>query len=150
MHQRQHVLDLVAAHLALLEPVAGGDGGLGATPRRAPARESLGFKIPPHARIRRRFHTGGGKPHAQVVVVQLGGPARVLAVLRGQCLHGLGRQTRETADVATELIAQRLHRIGGASGGVKPALKGRDAEADLKTRVWMLPRLRRQGGKRSA
>ena len=31
-------------------------------------------------------------------------------------------EERKAADVATDLIAQRLHRIGGALGGVKPAL----------------------------
>jgi hypothetical protein len=41
-----------------------------------------------------------GEHHAHVVVVQRGGPAGVLAVLRGQRLHRLGRQTREATDVA--------------------------------------------------
>src|SRR5210317_690824 len=99
------MLDLVAAHLTLLEPVACGDGPLGATPRCAAAHESLGFQIAPDTRIRRTLHPRGVERHPQVVVVELSRPARVLAILRGQGLHGFGRQARETADVATDLIA---------------------------------------------
>jgi hypothetical protein len=135
----QHVLDLVAAHLALLEPIAGGNRRLRVTPRRAAAHVSLGFQMPAHARIRGARHARGAKRHAQVVVVKLGAPARVFVVLRAQRLHGLGREAREAADVATHLIAQRLHRIGGVLGGVEPALECRDPEADIEPRERMTP-----------
>src|SRR5208283_1998401 len=53
MEQLQDMLDLVAAHLALLEPIAGGDRAVGGALRRPPTQQSLGFQIPPYARIRR-------------------------------------------------------------------------------------------------
>ena len=41
VQELQDVFDLVAAHLALLEPVAGGDGAVGAALRRPPAHQPL-------------------------------------------------------------------------------------------------------------
>ena len=114
--------------------------------RRSPAQQSLGFEVSPHARIRRTLAVPAAPSVTRKLsCMQLGGPARVLAVLRGQCLHGLGRQTREATDVATHLIAQRPHRIGGPFGGVIPAFDRREAEADLKPGERMTPGL---GGQR--
>jgi hypothetical protein len=69
MHELQHVLDLIAAHLALLEPVAGVKCCLGVAPRDASAHEPLGFQIPAYTRIRGALHARSAKRHAQVVVV---------------------------------------------------------------------------------
>src|SRR5450631_84370 len=105
MDELQYVLDFVAAHFALFEPIAGGQGAVARPAQRALTQQSLRSQIPAYARIRRALHAGGGERHAQVVVVQLRGPTRVLAVWRGQRLHGLGRQTREATDVTAYLIA---------------------------------------------
>jgi len=64
-------------------------------------------------------------------MMQLGIPARVRRVLRGERLHRLGREAREAADIAAYLIAQHRHRIGGPSGSVVPTLDRGGPEADL-------------------
>ena len=90
MHELQHVLDFVAAHFALLEPITGGQGAFARPAKRALAQEPLRFEVSAHARIGRTLRPDGGERHAQIVVVQLGGPARMRAVLRGQRVHRLG------------------------------------------------------------
>src|SRR6202046_2858983 len=146
MHELKNMLDFVAADLALFESITGGQGALAHPAQWALTQQPVRFQISAHARIGRTLRAGGSEHHAQVVVVQLGGPARMLAVLRGQRLHRLARQTRKATDVAADLIAQRLRRITGSFGGVVPRLERRAAEADLKPRERMTPGL---GGQRA-
>jgi hypothetical protein len=73
MDELQNMLDFVAAHFALFEPIAGGQGALARSTLRALTQQSVRFQISAHARIRRTFHAGGGEGHPQIVVVQLGG-----------------------------------------------------------------------------
>src|SRR5271163_1217792 len=128
VEQLQDVLDLVAAHFALLEPIARGDGAVTAALGRPPAHQSLRLEVASYARVRRTRQARGAQRDPQVVVVQLRSPAWVIAVLRGQCRNRLGRQTREPTDVATYLITQRTHRIGGSFCRIQPALDRRDAK----------------------
>ena len=106
MQELQDMRDFVAADLALLEPLAGGQGAVAHPAQRALTQPPLCFQIPPHARIGRTRRAGGRKGHAQIVVVQLRSPARMLGVLHGERLHRVRRQTREAADVATHLVTR--------------------------------------------
>ena len=78
VQQLQDVFDFVAAYLALLEPIAGGNGPVAAALRRPPAQQPLRFEVASDARVRRAPDAGGGERNPQVVVVQLRGPARVI------------------------------------------------------------------------
>src|ERR1700722_9422764 len=145
MHELKNMLDFVAADLALFESITGGQGALAHPAQWALTQQPVRFQISAHARIGRTLRAGGSEHHAQVVVVQLGGPARMLSVLRGQNLYRLSRQTREATDVAAYLVAQRVHRIAGLLRGVIPPFECRAAEADLDPRERMTPCL---GGQR--
>src|ERR1700692_4466131 len=137
----QYVFDFVAAYFTLFQPIASSDGAITAALRRTPAQQPLGFEVSSHARVRGALQAGGGERDAQVVVVQLRRPSRVLAVLRGQRLNGLARQTREPTDVMSYLIAQSVHRVVGLLGRVIPPLQGRAAKTDLEPRERMTPSL---------
>src|ERR1700722_15502574 len=141
MQELQYVFDFVAAYFTLFQPIASGDGAITAALRRTPAQQPVGFEVSSHARVRGAPQAGGGEGDAQVVVVQLRGPSRMLTVLRGQRLNGLARQTREPTDVMSYLIAQRVHRIVGLFGRVIPPLQRRAAEAYLEPRERMTPSL---------
>ena len=65
----------------------------------------------------------------------------MFSVVPGECLHRLGRQTREATDVLSYLIAQRMHWICGPFRGVIPAFQRRAAEAELQARERMAPAL---------
>jgi hypothetical protein len=148
VEQLQDVFDFVAAHLALFKPVARGNGAITAALGRPLAPKSLRFEIASYARVRRTHEARGAQRDPQVVVVQLRGPPRVIAVLRGQCRDRLGRQTREPPDVAPHLITQRPHGVSGLLGRVQPALDRRDAKAHVEPGERMSPGLSRQHGQR--
>ena len=143
MQQLQDVFDFVAAYFTLLESIAGGDGSVTAALRRTPAHQSLRIEGASDAGVRRTREARGVQRYPQIVVVQLRGPARVMAVLRGQRRHRLDRQTGEPTDVAPHFITQRSHRVDGSFRGVQPALDSRDAEAHIEPGEAMSPRLGR-------
>jgi hypothetical protein len=97
--QRGDVLDLEAAHFQLLQPVARGHGALGGPPGPGLTVHALSAQVAPQRRVRRHRRAGVLRLacHAQVVQVQLRRPARMLAVLDGQCRDGHGVQAGEAA-----------------------------------------------------
>jgi hypothetical protein len=121
------VLHLEAAHLALLEAIARGDGAVAAAPWRAATLHAAGAEEAAHGRI--RGQRVAGQYDLEVVVVQLHGPARVLAVLRQQRRFGL-RDKLGNGRHACGAVAERGQR--GRARGVRrctsaPASRRRSA-----------------------
>jgi hypothetical protein len=59
---------------------------------------------------------------AQIVDMQLDGPARVFAILDGQGIDDQRRHAREAIPVAAHAVLQGGHRVIGTSRGVPFAL----------------------------
>ena len=145
MPQRTDVIDLEAADLQSFEPVAGQERPCGGAFRTGLAEHAAGCQIPPDRGIRRDSGIAAGQGGAQVVDVQLHGPAGMLAILGRQDVDGPRRETGEAADVVAQAVPQGGDWIGGRLGGVVPAFQGRDAEANLLVSERMTPGLGSQG-----
>lgn len=146
MPQRGDVLDLEAAHLALFQAIACGQRAGGVALGGGAAHHPVGLQVAPHARIGGHRGGGAGEGRGQVVAMQLGGPAGMIAVLRLQGLACGGQHTREGPAVGAHAIAQHRHRIGRGARGVIPALEGRHTEPNIQAGDGMAPGLGGQGG----
>jgi hypothetical protein len=144
--ERRDVLDLEAAHLALLQAIARGQRAGGVALGGGATHHPVCLQIAPHARIGRHRGGGAGECRRQVVAMQLRGPAGMIAVLRLQGLACGGQHTREGPAVGAHAIAQHRHRIGRGARGVVPALEGRHTEPNIQAGDGMAPGLGGQGG----
>ena len=139
MPERSDVLDLVAAYFQVFEAVTRGQRTVGGTPQGALARHAARLEEAPQRRVGRQRAARQCDP--QVVVVELGGPARMLAVLRDQRSLGQRRQTGEAPDLRAQPVGQCGHRIAGAAGRVVPAFQGGDAKVHVQAADRVAPGL---------
>ena len=146
--QRRDMIELEAAHLAVLEPVAREHRARARALGRRLAEHPLGLEVAAYRRVGRHAQPSAGECCAQIVHVQLRGPARVLAVLLHQGVDDARRKTREAASGAWP-VAQRRDRVGGAARGVVPALDRRQPEAYVLAADGMAPGAGGERGQRT-
>lgn len=146
--QRRDMIELEAAHLAVLEPVAREHRARARALGCRLAEHPLGLEVAAYRRVGRHAQPSAGECCAQIVHVQLRGPARVLAVLLHQGVDDARRQAREAAPGAWP-VAQCRDRIGGAARGVVPALDRRQPEAYVLAADGMAPGAGGERGQRT-
>jgi len=130
MPEGTDMVDLETAHFQAFEPVAGQQRALARAFRAGLAEQASRLEVTAHGGIGRQGRIAG-EGGAQVVVMQLHGPAGMLAVLGLQAGDGGGREAGELPDVGTPPVLQGRHRVACGAGGVVPALEGRGSEADI-------------------
>ena len=146
--QTVHVLGLVAAHLARIEPGRGGQraGGLARRHRTTPG-QAVGGQEPPDRRVgwhRPQLGPGLGQGD-QIVVMQLRTPAFVGVILGQQGLAQRRGHRRLLTGVLAPLAAQHAHRVMPLiAGTVEPSLQRGDAEADRRAGARVPPFAGRQ------
>ncbi|MCY1242509.1 hypothetical protein D9M72_554730 [compost metagenome] len=129
--ERGHVVDLVATHLACLAASRSSDGPIRARARGWLAHQTLRLQIPAHRGVgRQRVRAILGRD-AQVVVMQLHGPAGVLTVLLDQRFDDGWAQTDEVAAIVAQSVLELIDRILDVTGPVIPAFDGRRAELNV-------------------
>lgn len=133
------MVDLETPDFQLIEPVAGQQRAVCCPFRTGLAEHPPGLEEAPDRRIRRQRRSAADQGGAEVVEMQLRGPARMLTVLGRQAVDGRRREAREAADIAAQAVLQGRHRIFGGTGRVVPALERRGAETDVEAGARMPP-----------
>ena len=145
--QGTDVLGFVTADLALFAALFRADfarATVGRQPRLA--EHTVRLHIPPDRAIRaeRSQRRVGLRRRRQVVVVQLVGPVRMVAVLPPQML-GQPRSQRDLAAVLAHAALEHPDRVVILTRFVVPALEGGGGKADLAGGDRMRPGLRGEG-----
>ena len=122
MPQGVDMIDLEAAHLQALQPVARSQGASASSFGLSLAKHALCFEVAPNRGVRANRATAALEGCAQVVKVKLRRPARVLTVLQGQGVDDRWRHAGETVDAPAQTVFKGGHWVVGLAGRVVPAL----------------------------
>ena len=146
--ERADVIDLEASDLKAFEPVTRHERALGGALRAGLPEHALGDQEAPDGGVGRHGRVAGEQDCAQVVEVQLHGPARMLAVLAGQDVDGVLAQAREAPGLGVYPASEDCDRIARRARGVIPALDGGNPERHVQPRDRMTPGLGRERAQR--
>src|SRR3989337_2813083 len=144
MPQGAHMVDLETAHFKPFQAVARGKGAGGGAFRLRLAEHSLCFEIAPDRGVGGNRGIAPFKCCAEVVEMELSGPARMLAILGSQRLDNEGCQTGEAADVAAQAILQGPPRIVGPACPAEQPFQRKDAETEIQAGHRVTPSLGRK------
>ena len=100
MPERIDMIDLEAAYLEALETVPCEQRAVAGAFRAGLAEHALRLEVTAHGGVGRQRFVTSRQGYAQVVEMQLHGPAGMLAVLGDQVRDGGGREAGEAANVA--------------------------------------------------